>query len=228
MPSNEGYDSVRHARKGEDEMPKTFCRSCGKQIPPEEAEGTTKEGFCYDCAASEAAVSEESVPLPPVPEPDPSAPGAPISRTAIDASAGVDEEVEGEDEAPSWLPDRLTSDERSWIRERATNVPPAGFVVGALFVIAWLGLVLGLIGSVGAGIAVADCQETLTQECDDATLHGFIVFAVGAGSTVFGSLLLWGFAHLIDLSLDSRERLEDLFFEQVRGRPRAGRKGSRL
>ena len=121
-----------------------------------------------------------------------------------------------EEEPPDWLRERLTNDERSWIRDRARNTPPAGFVVGALFVVAWLWLLLGLAGSIGLGVETANsCEETVFRQCDDATTEGFLVFGIGAVSTLLGTLMLWGFAHLLDLNLESRERHEDLYFERV-------------
>lgn len=205
-------------------MPRTFCISCGKQIPPEEVKGTTKESYCYDCAASEVAVGEDSVPLPPGGVGASEPPGTTRSQANYDEFDESEEDEDWEDEPPDWLPDRLEAEERSWIRERGYNFPPAGFVVGALFVVAWLTLILGLLASVGAGVATADCEETLFESCENATRDGYIVFGVGAGSTILVTLILWGFAHLLDLNLESRERLEDLYFEQVKGGRGAGQR----
>lgn len=203
-----------------------FCISCGKEMSRGEAEGTTKEGYCFDCAAGEVAVGEDSVPLPPVSES-----GRSTSESAASAAEINDyeeDEDEYDEEPPDWLPDRLDGEERSWIRERAYNFPPAGFVVGALFALTWLTLILGLLVSAGAGVATADCEESFLQSCENATRDGFIVFGVGAGSTLFITVLLWGFAHLLDLNLESRERLEDLYFERVRQKEASSRPRKRL
>ena len=139
-----------------------------------------------------------------------------------------DEDEYGE-EPPEWLPERLTSSERTWIRDRARNTPPAGFVIGALFVVSWLWLLLGLVGSVGLGVETANsCEETILRQCDNATTQGFLVFGIGAVSTILGTLFLWGFAHLLDLNLESRERLEDLYFEGVSQRETGVRPRRRL
>ena len=121
-----------------------------------------------------------------------------------------------EDESPEWLPEPLTDQERSWIRDRPRNIPSAKIVVTTLFCVAWLGLVFGLIAAVAAGVSVADCEESILETCENAEEEGWLVGAAVAGGTIGGTISLWAWGHLLDLNLESRERLEDLFALEAR------------
>ena len=137
-----------------------------------------------------------------------------------DCARYYEEEDVDEDEPPSWLDERLTDDDRTWIRDRARNFPPVRLVISLLFAFGFLAFVLGLIGSIGGGISVADCEESIIRECDNATGEGLITFGIGAAVATFASVMLFGFAHLLDVNLESRERLEDIYFETMRRRER--------
>lgn len=169
-------------------------------MPIAEAAAATREGYCSDCASTAKAGDASGRPS--------SASGPPASKQPDLTGVRRSLVAAGED--------RLSAEERSWIRGRARNLPSANFVVGAIFALAWLTLILGLLGSIGAGVGAADCEETLAQNCENATRDGFIVFGAGAGGTIFTAVMLWGFAHLLDASIESRERLEDLYSERIR------------